>query len=208
MESLVFAMNADITVIDHARALLGARLHSHGVTAVITEVEAYAGVDDPASHAFTRTKRSEIMYGPPGRLYVYRIHTHHCANVVTGPTEQAAAVLLRAGRIVDGLDLARRRRGDVTDDRLARGPGNLTKALGISMDDLGTDLFDGTVGSDADEASPPLLEVVSTPLAAQEICAGPRIGVRHAADRPWRFWIDSDPTVSAYRRHEKTSDQR
>ncbi|NMO01595.1 DNA-3-methyladenine glycosylase [Gordonia sp. TBRC 11910] len=194
MESLVFAMNADNTVIDHARALLGTRLVGHDASVVITEVEAYAGVDDPASHAFTRTKRSEIMYGEPWRLYVYRIHTHFCANIVTGPTEQAAAVLIRAGRVVDGVRVAQERRGSVDDVQLARGPGNLTKALGINLDDLGTDLHDPT---------PVYLDAGVESIPDAGISAGPRVGVRLAAQRPWRFWITDDPTVSAYRRHPK-----
>ena len=103
-----------VEVTEHARGLLGRVLHGHGVAARITEVEAYGGVNDPASHAFTRTPRSEIMYGDPWRLYVYRSYgMHFCANVVTGPTETASAVLIRAGEIVDGIELARERRGDV-----------------------------------------------------------------------------------------------
>ncbi len=178
---------SDVT--ERARDLVGRLLHGHGVTARITEVEAYGGIDDPASHAFKRTPRSEIMYGPPWRLYVYRIHGHHAANVVTGPTEQAAAVLIRAGEIVDGLELAYERRGPVAEHALARGPGNLTKALGITSADLGTELL---------VPEPVFLgERVGTP----EIVAGPRVGVRLNADAPWRFWIAGDPTVSAYRRH-------
>ena len=178
-------------VTERARDLLGRLLHGHGVTARITEVEAYGGIDDPASHAFVRTPRSEIMYGPPMRLYVYRIHGHHAANVVTGPTEQAAAVLIRAGEIVEGIDLARERRGPVADGALARGPGNLTRALGITSLDLGTDLLDPEPVA--------LGERVETP----DISAGPRVGVRLNADVPWRFWVTDDPTVSAYRRHPK-----
>jgi DNA-3-methyladenine glycosylase len=176
-------------VVERARALLGRTFTGHGVTVVLTEVEAYGGVEDPASHAFTRTPRSEIMYGPPGRLYVYRSYgIHHCANVVTGPTELAAAVLLRAGRVVDGLGLARSRRGDVDDVRLARGPGNLAQALGLTIADLGTPVTTGSgVG---------LGERVETP----EVVAGPRVGVARAADVPWRFWVAGDATVSAYRR--------
>lgn len=179
-------------VAERARALLGRTLHGHGVSVLITEVEAYGGVDDPASHAFTRTPRSEIMYGPPGRLYVYRIHGHHCANVVTGPTEQAAAVLIRAGRVVAGLELARARRAVVPDVALARGPGNVTKALGISIADLGTDLLaDGPVTLGPEVETPP------------GIASGPRVGIRACADVPWRFWIGDDPTVSAYKRHPR-----
>src|SRR5690348_1692150 len=116
-------------VVARAKSLLGRTLRGHGVAVRITEVEAYEGINDPASHAFTRTPRSEIMYGPPWRLYVYQTRHHFCANIVTGPTEVAAAVLIRAGEVIDGIELARERRGGVADVQLARGPGNLTKAL-------------------------------------------------------------------------------
>jgi DNA-3-methyladenine glycosylase len=181
-------------VVNHARGLLGRLLHGHGVTVRITEVEAYGGVLDPASHAFTRTARSEIMYGPPWRLYVYRSYgLHHCANVVTGPTEQAAAVLIRAGAVVDGLASARERRGrDVPDHRLARGPGNLAEALGLTLADLGTDLLSPDGVRLGPEVPPP--EVVES---------GPRVGVSRAAEVPWRFWIAGEPSVSAYRRNPR-----
>lgn len=174
-------------VVERARDLLGRTLSLDTVTIRITEVEAYGGIHDPASHAYTRTPRSEIMYGPPWRLYVYRLHGHHCANIVTGPTEDAAAVLLRAGEVIDGIDEARSRRGPVTDATLARGPGNLTKALGITSTHLDCDVHAGPVF--LGEREPP-----------EAIRAGPRVGVRRAADVPWRFWVPS-PTVSAYRRH-------
>ncbi|AZG45338.1 DNA-3-methyladenine glycosylase [Gordonia insulae] len=196
MESLVLAMVSHSSVSEFARALLGTVLVGHGVSARITEVEAYGGRDDPASHAYTRTPRSEIMYGPAGRLYVYRIHGHFCANVVTGPTEQGSAVLVRAGEIVDGLDLARARRPTAKDDdALARGPGNLTRALGITMADLATRLDDGL---------PVCLLEADT--AATEITAGPRVGVRRAADVAWRYWVTGDPTVSSYRRHPRAGE--
>jgi DNA-3-methyladenine glycosylase len=178
-------------VTERARELVGRLLHGHGVVARITEVEAYGGIDDPASHAFKRTPRSEIMYGPPWRLYVYRIHGHHAANVVTGPTELAAAVLIRAGEIVEGIEVARQRRGPVADHALARGPGNLTKALGITSLDLGADLLDQKPVFLGERAERPTL------------VAGPRVGVRLNADAPWRFWVDGDPTISAYRRHPR-----
>lgn len=179
-------------VVRRARALLGRTIHGHGVSVRITEVEAYGGMEDPASHAFTRTPRSEIMYGPAYRLYVYRSYgIHFCANVVTGPSEIGAAVLLRAGEVVDGLDVARARRGGARDVQLARGPGNLAQALGITLADLGTDLLDpGTPGvrlGPEERRRPP-------------VAAGPRVGVSKAADVPWRFWVEGDPTVSAYRR--------
>lgn len=183
-------MTSDDDVAARAVGLLGRELRGHGVTVRITEVEAYGGILDPASHAYTRTPRSEIMYGPPWRLYVYRSYgIHWCANVVTGPTEQAAAVLVRAGRVVDGLDLARERRGDVADERLARGPGNLAQALGISVTDLGTDLLDPTG-----------VHLGPEPTDEPDVASGPRVGVAQAADVPWRFWVAGDPTVSAYRR--------
>lgn len=157
-------------------------------------MEAYNGPDDPASHAFTRTPRSDMMYGPADRLYVYRIHGHHCANVVTSAEGQGAAVLLRAGEIVEGHHIARARRGDVADLHLGRGPGNLAKALGITMADKGTDLLlpPGIVVQRARQALPD-----------DAIAAGPRVGVRLAADRPWRYWVAGDPTVSSYRRHAR-----
>lgn len=176
-------------VVQLAQSLLGRTLHGHGVSIRITEVEAYGGIHDPASHAFTRTARSEIMYGPAWRLYVYQTRHHFCANIVTGPTEEAAAVLVRSGAVLAGHELARDRRVGVPDVRLARGPGNLTRALGISLADLGTDVLatDGVHLGPAVELD-------------FEIAAGPRVGVSKAADVPWRFWIVGDPTVSAYKR--------
>ncbi len=183
-------------VVARARGLLGRELHGHGVSVRITEVEAYGGVLDPASHAFTRTARSEIMYGPPWRLYVYRSYgIHFCANVVTGPTDQAAAVLVRAGAVVDGIEVARERRGPaVPDDRLARGPGNLAQALGLTIDDLGTDLLTPDGVRLGPEVAPP-----------DDIRSGPRVGVSQAADVPWRFWLADEPSVSAYRRSPRAS---
>lgn len=188
-------MAGSLTVVDRARALLGRELRGHGVSVRITEVEAYGGVDDPGSHAFRRTPRSEVMYGPPWRLYVYRIHGHHAANVVTGPTEQAAAVLIRAGEVVDGLDLALRRRGPVEPTALARGPGNLAKALGITLADLGTDLTEPA----GVHLGPALAK------EAQGVRSGPRVGLSKAADVPWRFWLADEPTVSAYRRSPRAA---
>ena len=176
-------------VVELASSLLGRTLQGHDVAVRITEVEAYGGIHDPASHAFTRTARSELMYGPPWRLYVYRSYgMHWCANIVTGPTETASAVLVRAGEIVSGLELARERRGNVADRQLARGPGNLARALGITGDDRGTALLEpGGVS-------------LGPEVEAPDVSAGPRVGVSKAADVPWRLWITGDPTVSAYRR--------
>ncbi|GAA1528105.1 DNA-3-methyladenine glycosylase [Nocardioides humi] len=195
-------------VVRRARALLGRTIVGHGVTVRITEVEAYGGCEDPASHAFTRTPRSEVMYGPAYRLYVYRSYgIHFCANVVTGPTEIGAAVLLRAGEVVDGHELARFRRGETPPERdpnLARGPGNLAQALGITLDDLGTELLadhddtPGTTGFTGVRLGPEV-------RTRRRIASGPRVGVSKAADVPWRFWLEGDPTVSAYKRSPRAT---
>lgn len=180
-------------VVRRATSLLGRELHAHGVTVRITEVEAYGGSEDPASHAFTRTPRSEIMYGEPWHLYVYRSYgIHHCANIVTGPAEIGAAVLLRAGRVVDGLDLARERRGQPArpDHLLGRGPGNLAQALGITLADLGTPVLDPAAS----------VRLGFAPTERPTVSSGARVGVSRAADVPWRFWIAGEPSVSAYRR--------
>ena len=135
---------------DAARRLLGAALVGRGVSAMIVEVEAYGGPPDgpwpdAASHSFRgRGGRNTVMFGPAGRMYTYRSHgIHVCANVVCGYDGVAGAVLLRAAAIESGLDIARDRRGDsVRPAALARGPGNLCSALGITMDDNEIDLFD------------------------------------------------------------------
>lgn len=179
-------------VVAAARSILGTHLVGHGVSARITEVEAYAGPQDPASHAYRRTPRSQIMYGPADRLYVYRIHGHFCANVVTGPEGTASAVLLRAAEVIDGVSRARERRTTgIGDAALARGPGNLAAALAITMADLGSDLADGR----------PVHLYRPAQLESADVSIGPRVGVRRNADAPWRLWLTGDPTVSAYRRH-------
>ncbi|MGW9198499.1 DNA-3-methyladenine glycosylase [Micromonospora chersina] len=183
-------------VVPAARGLLGCRLGAHGVTVRISEVEAYAGTaGDPASHAHRgRTPRNAVMFGPAGHAYVYFTYgMHWCMNVVTGPDGEASAVLLRAGEVVDGLDVARERRPAVRKDvDLARGPARLCAALGIDRSVYGADLLgDGPV-----RLRPPL-----APVPEAAVTAGPRVGVTGAHDVPWRFWIAGDPTVSAYRRH-------
>ncbi|WP_329023978.1 MULTISPECIES: DNA-3-methyladenine glycosylase [unclassified Streptomyces] len=162
------------------------------VSIAITETEAYSGEADPASHAYRgRTPRNEVMFGPAGHLYVYRSHgLHWCANVVTGTDGIASAVLIRAGRVIEGEDLARKRRGEkVENSRLARGPGNFCQALGITAEHNGTDLLTGT--------SVVLSEGELVP--ATLIQAGPRVGVSKAHDWQHRFYVAGDPTVSAYR---------
>jgi DNA-3-methyladenine glycosylase len=182
--------------LDAARRLLGAALIGRGVSAMIVEVEAYGGPadgpwPDAASHSYRgRSGRNTVMFGPAGRMYTYRSHgIHVCANVVCGHDGVAGAVLLRAAAVESGLDIARDRRGDaVRPAALARGPGNLCSALGITMEDNGIDLFD--------TRSPVRLAL------AEELTSvdGPRVGVSQAADRPWRFWLAGRREVSLYRR--------
>jgi DNA-3-methyladenine glycosylase len=182
--------------VEAAHRLLGATLIGREVSGIVVEVEAYGGVPDgpwpdAAAHSYRgRSGRNGVMFGPPGRLYTYRSHgIHVCANVSCAGDGIAAAVLLRAAVITDGVDVAQARRGAaVRTVALARGPGNLCSALGITMSDNGLDLFD------------PDSPVTLTLNAAQGAVAGPRVGVSQAADRPWRLWLAGRPEVSAYRR--------
>jgi DNA-3-methyladenine glycosylase len=181
-----------------ARTLLGWHLTANGVTVRLTEDEAYSGLgQDPASHAHRGpTGRNAVMFGPAGHLYLYRIYgIHLCANIVCGPAGEAAAVLLRAGEVVGGLDVARSRRPPAKDDRdLAAGPAKLVQVLGLDASGYGSSVVDGT--------GP--MTVTPPPEAVKDelIEAGPRVGVTSAFDVAWRFWITGDPTVSAYRRHK------
>ena len=180
-------------VLEVAPLLLGAHLSAGGATVRLTEVEAYAGEADPGSHAFRgRTPRTEVMFGPAGHAYVYFTYgMHWCVNVVTGVDGQASAVLLRAGAVVDGLDAVLGRRPGVRERDLCRGPARLCRALGISGEHTGLDLLD--------PASPVRLGP-GTPVDSSRVRTGPRVGVAgDGAVAPWRFWVDGEPTVSAYR---------
>jgi DNA-3-methyladenine glycosylase len=178
-----------------APLLLGALITVGDVTVRLTEVEAYLGEVDPGSHAFRGPgRRNAVMFGPPGYLYTYFTYGMHvCANVVCSPEGVASAVLLRAGEVVDGIDIARLRRvSSRSDADLARGPARLCVALGISLDDGGTDLESGRVR-------------LELPATASTFETGARTGVSgpggDGGDYPWRFWIPGDPTVSPYKRH-------
>ncbi|WP_125775369.1 DNA-3-methyladenine glycosylase [Antribacter gilvus] len=187
-----------------ARDLLGAYLTRRSpegdVTLRITEVEAYDGPNDPGSHAFRgRTSRNATMFGEPGRLYVYRhLGLHHCANVVCGPAGVPSGVLLRAGEITSGRELARVRRlasGVVDNDRqIARGPARLTVALALDLTWNGTDVTD---------AEGPLVLHQPVDRVRGPVASGPRVGVSGEGGRadlfPWRSWLVDEPTVSAYR---------
>jgi DNA-3-methyladenine glycosylase len=187
-------------VLQVAPALLGcvvARTDDDGTVAVrLTEVEAYAGVGDPGSHAFRGpTPRTRVMFGDPGHVYVYFSYgMHWCANLVCAPRGQASAVLLRAGEVVLGADLAHRRRPAARSDReLARGPARLAACLALAGRHSGDDLC----------APGSALRVHRGPAAGTRLRTGPRVGVGGAGGdpeaHPWRFWLDGEPTVSAYR---------
>ena len=191
----------DRPVLEVAPDLLGCLITHNSVTIRLTEVEAYDGERDPGSHAFRgRTPRTEVMFGPPGGLYVYSTYgMHFCANVVCGPDGRASAVLLRAGEVVSGAPeaLARRTRpgGRPPSPRdLARGPARMTVALDIGREHNGVD-------TTADGA--PVWLCRPTESVVGKIRQGPRVGVSgpggDPAAYPWRFWLADEPTVSVYR---------
>jgi DNA-3-methyladenine glycosylase len=218
----------DRPVLTVAPALLGCVLAHEtddGLVAVeIAEVEAYRGESDPASHAFRgKTARNAVMFGEPGHAYVYFTYgMHFCVNLVCQPAGEAAAVLLRAGRVVQGAGLAAARRlagqrgtagasggvpggsaspggaasggGRVVGEReLARGPARLCQALAIGRAQNGADVC-------APGGPLRLLAVAGLAgLPAASIGRGPRVGVRLGAEADWRFWAVGEPAVSAYR---------
>lgn len=170
--------------------LLNKVIDVDGVTARIVEVEAYWGAHDPASHAYRgMTPRNETMFGPGGRLYVYRSYgIHWCANIVLGPPGEAAAVLLRAVEPIKGEETMsiRRPRARRSVD-LTNGPGKLCAALAITGGDDGTDVT--SVSSRVrllDDGTPPPDEPMITS----------RIGITTAVDRPWRFAVAGNRWVS------------
>ncbi len=173
-----------------AADLIGATLVHRGpfgtLGGVIVEVEAYGGAEDPASHARSGpTRRNRSMFGPPGHAYVYFTYgMHHCLNVVTGREGEGAAVLLRALAPSLGLELWRARRPDLPAGREASGPGRLARALGLGLEHDGLDLLASAL--------------VLRPRrgGAPPRSAGPRIGIRHGRDLPWRLWWTGHPAVS------------
>ncbi|ANS77554.1 DNA-3-methyladenine glycosylase II [Serinicoccus hydrothermalis] len=189
-------------VLEVAPALLGTLVVHGPVVVRLTEVEAYAGSDDPGSHAYRGpTRRTAVMFGPAGHLYCYFSYgMHWAANVVTGTDGTASAVLLRAGEVVAGAGTARERRErgrrtPVPDRDLARGPGNLGRALALGRDQDGLDLCAPAAQVSLHHPDP------GHPRGT--VRTGPRVGVSGdggSGDRfPWRFWLDDEPTVSAYR---------
>ncbi|MGH3622928.1 MAG: DNA-3-methyladenine glycosylase [Sciscionella sp.] len=190
-----------IDPLDAARLLLGCVLESStsdGLVGVrLTEVEAYRGAEDPASHCYRgRTARNGVMFGPAGHLYVYFVYgMHFCANVVCLVDGVPGAVLLRAGEVCSGMELARKRRQAVRRDaELARGPARLASALGIGREDNGADVV---------APSSPLRLLAGDPVGEEDIETGPRVGVAAATNVPWRFWLRGSASVSQYRRGGK-----
>jgi DNA-3-methyladenine glycosylase len=188
----------ELDPVDLAELLLGAVLESTGpdgtVAVRLAEVEAYRGFDDPASHCYRgRTPRNAVMWGPAGHLYVYFVYgMHFCANVVGTVEGQPGAVLLRAGEVVSGHEIAKARRPAARGSgELAKGPAILTTVLGIDRSENGIDLTDP--GS-------PVRLLTGERVPSSQIRTGPRVGVAMAMETPWRFWIDGSPAVSAYRR--------
>ena len=182
---------------DVAPLLLGATMW-HGPVAVrLTEVEAYTGLDDPASHAFRGpTPRARVMFGPPSHVYVYLSYgMHRCVNLVCSPDGVASAVLLRGGRVIAGEDDARLRRGGVPENRLACGPGNMGSALGATLEESGDPVE--LIDPDATSTSGWRLQPADHPV---EFRQGPRVGISRNVDAPWRWWIPEDPTVSGPRK--------
>ncbi|GGL25416.1 putative 3-methyladenine DNA glycosylase [Phycicoccus endophyticus] len=179
---------------DVAPRLLGATVRhvtdEGPVSLVLTETEAYGGEADPASHAWRgRRPRNLSMYMPAGHAYIYQTRHHLALNVVTGPQDEASAVLLRAGRVTEGESLARASRGpQIAAQRLARGPANLARSLSLTLDLDGLDLM----------GEGPLTLTLGDQVARIDV--GPRVGVTRAQDVQWRFSVPGDSTVSAYRR--------
>lgn len=204
------ALNADHEFLLHhssveaAPRLLGGTLRHESsdgpVTVRLTEVEAYLGAHDspspdPGSHGFRgKTNRNAVMFGPAGFLYVYFTYgMHYCVNVVCGTAGTSTGALLRGGEIIEGRELAHRRRAAAKNDsELAKGPARLAQALGLNRDNNGMPVFE-----------PPLtLQLASRPPSPQHLGTGPRVGVSGpggGGEYPWRFWLSGDKTVSTYR---------
>lgn len=174
------------SVHDVARDLVGCRLFYEGRGGTIVETESYER-DDPACHAYVGlTPRTEVLFGPPGRAYVYLSYgIHSLLNAVAEPEGEAAAVLIRALQPTEDLEEMRRRRGVDSDDQLCSGPGKLTEALGVGLEDNRADL-----------CQDPFLLLPREPGWSGEILTGPRIGITKAAERPWRFSLARNRHVS------------
>jgi DNA-3-methyladenine glycosylase len=182
----------DRSVHDVARGLVGCRLFFDGVGGTIVETESYER-DDPACHAYVGlTERTEVIFGPPGHAYVYLSYgIHSLLNAVAEPEGEAAAVLIRALEPTAGLEAMRERRGARPDRELCSGPGKLTEALGIGLEQNDTDLSRDPFLLLPPEGEPPA------------VVTGPRIGITKAVERPWRFCVAGSPFVSRPRPNQR-----
>jgi len=178
--------------LDLAKQLIGqilVKVTDEGMSSgIIVETEAYLGEEDQAAHSFQkrRTKRTEVMYNSPGHVYVYQMHTHHLVNVVSGEKENPQAVLIRAVEPLSGIDLMIKRRPVEKMTNLTSGPGKLTKALGITMEDYGRTFF-----------KPPLF--IAKGIKINNVLEGKRIGIDNSGEArhyPYRFWINDNLYVS------------
>jgi DNA-3-methyladenine glycosylase len=169
-----------------ARELVGCRLLYGGCGGTIVETESYQR-DDPACHAYAGlTGRTEVLFGPPGRAYVYLSYgIHSLLNAVAEPDGEAAAVLIRALEPRAGMEAMRERRGSRPDADLCSGPGKLSQALGVGLDANGADL-----------SAPPFLLAPREPGWEGQIVSCPRVGISKAVERPWRFCLAGSRFVS------------
>jgi len=176
----------DRSVHQVARELVGCRLFFAGCGGVIVETESYER-DDPACHAYVGlTDRTAVLFGPPGRSYVYLSYgIHSLLNFVAEPEGDAAAVLIRALEPTVGIEEMRARRGERPDRDLCSGPGKLTEALGVGLEH-----------NDKDLTRDPFLLLPPADGWEGEVVTGPRIGITKAVDRPWRFCAAGNPNVS------------
>lgn len=194
-----FNQPADIV----APQLLGAVLRHGPVAVQLTEVEAYLGEADPASHAYKGlTPRCATMFGPPSHLYVYASYgIHRAGNLVCSPDGTAGGVLLRGARVLAGMDVVRERRGaKPVDEALARGPGNLGSAMGFDLNLNGLEVVQVEEPFDLDEPVSDNALYLHEGDNVPEFRVGPRIGITKNADAPLRFWIPGDKTVTTPRR--------
>jgi DNA-3-methyladenine glycosylase len=177
----------DRSVHEVARELIGCELAVGETAGVIVETEAYEA-SDPACHAYIgKTARNEVLFGPPGHVYVYLSYgIHSLLNFVTEPEGTASAVLIRALEPTEGIDLMRERRRQERIESLCSGPGKLTEALGVGLSLNGADLFE----------SPFALSDPVGESAALEVVTSPRIGITKAADLPWRYSVAGSRFVS------------
>ncbi|RYM04666.1 DNA-3-methyladenine glycosylase [Sporolactobacillus sp. THM7-7] len=175
-----------------AKALLGCLLVKETkdgpASGFIVETEAYMGAGDRAAHSYRnrRTKRTEVMFAEPGRVYTYVMHTHTLINVVSGDRDVPEAILIRALEPYEGLDLMSVRRAGRKRKEWTNGPGKLTQALGITREDYGRRFTEWPL-------------YLSSGFVPEQISSGPRIGIENTGKArfyPWRFWVSDNLYVS------------